>query len=107
MEILSSDFVYTIICKRTQMHTVHLCARNAFVCACMGECACVHTCLKFYESNTKTYMYVCHYSSLGGHMVHGIYKIQGQRQCVSIAQCGAVATATPETSMGESLPSVV
>ena len=57
MEILSSDFVYTIICKRTQMHTVHLCARNAFVCACMGECACVHTCLKFYESNTKTCMY--------------------------------------------------
>ena len=54
-----------------------------------------------------TQKHVCHYSSLGGHMVRGIYKIQGQRQCVSIAQCGAVATGTPETSMGESLPNVV
>ena len=50
----------------------------------MSECAC----WKFYE-------------------IYNTDKIQGQRQRVSIAQCGAVATATPETSMGESLPNVV
>ena len=89
------------------MHTVHLCARNAFVCACMGEWACVHTCLKFYESNTKTCMYATIHPLVDTWWNIRTYKIQGQRQCVSIAQCGAVATGTPETSMGESLPNVV